>query len=91
VLSEEDITQATAPLVALMQGMFKALDYGVHRVDADLKGKRFKLRWMLNKVVCALMDNRKRSRLDQRLIQQARDRDVFAAGNGYLMKKLGCA
>jgi MPBQ/MSBQ methyltransferase len=91
VLSEEDITQATAPSVEIEQGMFNVLGYGLHRVDADLKTKRPKLRWMLNQVVRALVDNRKRSRLDQRLNQQTRNRDVFATNNVYLMMKLARA
>lgn len=89
VLSEEDITTATAPSVEIEQGIFNVLGYGLTRVDADLKTKRPKLRWMLNKVVCALMNERKRSRLDQRLNQQTRNREVFSQNNVYLMMKLG--
>jgi len=88
VLSEEDITKATAPSVEIEQGIFNVLGYGLTRVDDDLKDKRPKLRWMMNKVVCALMNERKRSRLDQRLNQQTRNREVFAKNNVYLMMKL---
>jgi MPBQ/MSBQ methyltransferase len=88
VLSEEGITHATAPSVEIEQGIFNVLGYGLSRVDEDLKSKRPKLRWMMNKVVCTLMNERKRSRLDQRLNQQTCNREVFAQNNVYLVMKL---
>ncbi|MEP4195176.1 MAG: methyltransferase domain-containing protein [Aliishimia sp.] len=88
VLSEDDITIGTAPSVEIEQGLFNVLGYALTRVDEDLQNSKPKLRWMLDKVVHALMNERKRSRLDQRLNQQTRNREVFKANNIYLMLDL---
>lgn len=88
VLSEEDITEATAPSVEIEQGLFNVLGAALTRVDNELADKRPKLRWALDKLVRVVMNERKRSRLDQRLNQQTRNRDVFQTNNVYLMMKL---
>lgn len=88
ILSEEDITAATAPSVEIEQGLFNVLGYGLTRVDAELAEKRPKARWALDRLVRLVMNDRKRSRLDQRLNQQTRNRDVFAQNNVYLMMHL---
>lgn len=88
VVSEEDITEATAPSVEIEQGLFNVLGYALTRVDTDLQATRPRLRWMLGKVIAAVMNERKRSRLDQRLNQQTRNRAVFMANNVYLMMDL---
>lgn len=88
VLSEDNITEATAPSVEIEQGLFNVLGYTLTRVDADLQATRPRLRWMLGKVIAGVMNERKRSRLDQRLNQQTRNRDVFMANNTYLMLDL---
>lgn len=88
VLSEEDITAATAPSVEIEQGLFNVLGAALTRVDTELGAKRPKLRWALDKLVRAVLNERKRSRLDQRLNQQTRNREVFMANNVYLMMKL---
>lgn len=91
VLSEEDITEATAPSVEIEQGLFNVLGFAFTRVDDDLSRARPRLRWMLSKVINALVDDSKRARLDQRLNQQTRNRDVFMANNVYLMMDLRVA
>ena len=45
-------------------------------------------RWSLDKLVRLMMNERKRSRLDQRLNRQTRNRQVFAENNTYLMMLL---
>ena len=88
VISEEDITLATAPSVEIEQGLFNVIGYGITRVDGELSAKRPRLRWVLNRVVRSLMNQRKRDRLDQRLNQQTRNREVFAHNNVYLLMVL---
>lgn len=88
VQSEEDITAATAPSVEIEQGLFNVLGAALTRVDSELEATRPKLRWALDKVLRVILNERKRSRLDQRLNQQTRNRDVFTANNVYLMMKL---
>jgi MPBQ/MSBQ methyltransferase len=88
VLSEEDITLAAAPSVEIEQGLFNVLGYALTRVDGELQQKRPKARWALEKLMNVVLNERKRSRLDQRLNQQTRNREVFAHNNVYLMMRL---
>ncbi len=88
VLSEEDITEATAPSVEIEQGLFNVLGTALTRVDAELEAKRPKSRWALDKLLRLILNERKRSRLDQRLNETARNRDSFAKNNVYLMMRL---
>lgn len=88
VVSEEDITEAAAPSVEIEQGLFNVLGYALARVDGDLQASRPRLRWMFGKVLGAVMNERKRARLDQRLNRQSRNRAVFMENNVYLMLDL---
>lgn len=89
VLHEEDITQAVAPSVEIEQGLFNVLGYAIARVDSELAAKRRGIRWGLTRLVRLVLNARKRARLEQRLNQQTRNRQVFAANNTYLMMRLG--
>lgn len=88
VTSQEDITEAAAPSVEIEQGLFNVVGYGISRVDDELSAKRPRLRWILNRVICAFLNERKRARLDQRLNHQTRNREVFVQNNTYLMMAL---
>ncbi|MEM6308520.1 MAG: methyltransferase domain-containing protein [Pseudomonadota bacterium] len=88
IISEEDITQATAPSVDIEQGLFNVLGSALTRIDEELEVKRPKSRWALDKLVKLFLNDRARSRLDQRLNQSTRNRTVFAENNVYLMMKL---
>lgn len=85
LLHEEDITASVAPSVEIEQGFFNVLGYALTRVDAELGRRRPLARWMLHRLVRLVMDDRKRARLDQRMNQQTRNRDVFSDNNVYLM------
>ncbi len=85
VVSEQDITASVAPSVEIEQGLFNVLGYALTRVDGELAQSRPISRWSLDKLVRLIMNERKRSRLDQRLNQQTRNREVFAENNTYLM------
>ena len=88
VLNEEDITAATAPSVDIEQGLFNVLGSALGRVNSELEAKRPKSRWALDKIIKLFVNERARSRLDQRLNQSTRNRDVFSVNNTYLMMKL---
>ena len=88
VLSEEDVTASVAPSVEIEQGLFNVLGYALNRVGEELGKKRPMARWSLEKLVRLMMNERKRSRLDQRLNLQTRNRQVFADNNLYLMMVL---
>jgi SAM-dependent methyltransferase len=88
LLSEEDITASVAPSVEIEQGLYNVLGYALNRVSDELAAKRPMARWSLERLVRLVMNDRKRSRLDQRLNQQTRNRGVFAQNNTYLMMLL---
>ncbi|MFK7875652.1 MAG: class I SAM-dependent methyltransferase [Paracoccaceae bacterium] len=88
VVSEEDITQSAAPSVEIEQGLFNVIGSAITRVDAELSAKKPRVRWALDKLIKLMMNERKRSRLDQRLNEQTRNRDVFVQNNVYLMMVL---
>ncbi|WP_420861617.1 class I SAM-dependent methyltransferase [Algirhabdus cladophorae] len=88
ITSEEDITKAVAGSVELEQALFNVFGYGIGRIDDELSAKRPKLRWTLNKVIRALISERKRVKLDQRLNQQTRSAENFCMYNRYLMIRL---
>jgi SAM-dependent methyltransferase len=88
VISEQDVTLSAAPSVEIEQGLFNVIGYGLTRVDHDLARHRPRLRWVLHRAIRALISERKRARLDQRLNQQARNRDNFARFNIYLLMRL---
>lgn len=88
VQTEEDITEAVAPSVEIEQGLFNIVGHAVSRVDEELVAKRPRTRWMLQRVLYSVLNARKRERLSQRLMEQSRNRDSFAAANTYLMMSL---
>ena len=88
VLAEEDITQAVAPSVDIEQGLYNIFGHAITRVDQELVTKRPKTRWLIDRVLRLVMNDRKRTRLAERLMEQRRNRDSFAANNIYLMMAL---
>ncbi|EET49815.1 trans-aconitate 2-methyltransferase [Thalassobium sp. R2A62] len=88
VVSEEDITVACAPSVEIEQGMFNVVGYALGRIDDEMAIAKPKSRWALHKLIGLGMNERKRSRLNQRLNEQTRNRDEFIKYNQYLMMKL---
>ena len=88
VLREEDITEAVAPSVEIEQGMFNVIGHAVTRVDTELTKKKPALRWLLNRGLRLVTNARKRERLRQRLMEQTRNRAVFAENNTYIMTAL---
>lgn len=88
VVSEEDVTHSAAPSVEIEQGLFNVFGYGLTRVDQELLQHKPRLRWVFQRAIRTLISPRKRARLDQRLNQQARNRDSFARFNIYLLMRL---
>ena len=88
VLREEDITDTVAPSVEIEQGMFNVIGHAITRVDGELSAKKPALRWLLNRGLRLFAGARKRERLQQRLMEQTRNREVFAANNTYIMTAL---
>jgi MPBQ/MSBQ methyltransferase len=88
VLGEIDITEAVAPSVDVEQGLYNILGHAITRVDDELQEKRPRSRWVLNRLVRLFLNDRRRARLHQRLMEQTRTSAVFTANNTYLMMAL---
>jgi len=58
------------------------------RVDRELQAKKPRMRWLLHRLLRLFANDRKRARLHQRLMEQTRNAQVFAANNTYLMLRL---
>lgn len=82
---EIDVTDDVAPSIDLEQGLFNVMGYAVTRVDQELEDKRPKWRKCLHWAMRRLLSPRKRARLNQRLNDQSRNSENFAANNIYLM------
>lgn len=91
VLHEEDITRHTAPSVEIEQKLFNVIGYAINRVGDELQEKRPVARWSFEKLLRLFLNDRRRARLDQRLNQSTRNREVFAQNNVYLMMRLARA
>ncbi len=83
-----DITDSVAPSVDLEQAFFNVLGYAGSRIDSELEAKRPKLRWLLQKAIRVMINQRGRKRLDQRLNRQTRSSDVFRRNNRYIIALL---
>ena len=88
VMSEEDITEAVAPSVEIEQGLFNVVGHGLTRVDEEMARKQPRRRWLIHRLIGMVLSARKRARLATRLMEQSRNREVFAANNTYLMMVL---
>ncbi|MEO1153332.1 MAG: class I SAM-dependent methyltransferase [Pseudomonadota bacterium] len=88
VLSEEDITAAVAPSIDLEQALFHVFGLAITRIDTELTGKRPKSRWLLNRAYRLILNQRRRDKLHQRLMEHTRTAEAFQQYNRYLMMKL---
>lgn len=86
--AEEEITPSVAPSIDLEQQLFNVIGHSVTRIDAELAGKRPRLRWTLHRVLALLLNKRKRFRLNQRLNGQARNSETFIKFNHYLIFRI---
>lgn len=88
VLEEADVTAAVAPSVEIEQGLFNVIGHAAARIDEELAARRPARRWMLHRLLRALVSERRRRRLASRLMEQERNRETFAENNVYLMMAL---
>lgn len=86
--TEEDITDATAPSVDIEQGLFNVIGFAAGRVDLALEHGKPKTRWIVQRLWRNLVSDRRRERLNKRLNETHRNRDVFAQNNVYLMMRV---
>ena len=88
VLEQEDITEAVAPSIDLEQALFHVFGDAINLIDAELSSKRPKSRWLLSKIIGAVMGKRKAHRLNNRLRANDRTSAVFIRNNRYLITLL---
>ncbi len=88
VISEQDITASVAPSIDLEQGLFNVIGHTLSRIDSELAAKRPAMRWALHRALGAVLDRRKRDRLERRLNRRERNAETFAKYNRYLILRL---
>ena len=88
LLQSEDITDATAPSIDLERGFFLVAGNAVSRIDAELRSKRPRTRWLLARMLKLMMGGRKLKRLNARLSGHGRTSEVFRHNNRYLIALL---
>lgn len=88
VLNEIDITEAVAPSVDVEQGFYNIIGHAITCWDQEMQDKRPFARRVLHLLVRVFLNAGKRARLHRRLMEQTRNRDVFAQHNVYLMMAL---
>jgi MPBQ/MSBQ methyltransferase len=88
VISEEDVTRSVAPSIDVEQGFFNVLGHGLARVESELSAKRPRMRWLLSRLICLFVSERRRRALLERLMGTARNSQSFEIYNRYLILRL---
>ena len=85
---EEDVTELVAPSVELEQQFFNMIGSAALRIDRDLRLAFPKLRWLAAVVLRKMLGERRRTRLERRLLESHRTAEAFCRYNRYLMLKV---
>ena len=86
--TEEDITEAVAPLIDLEQQLFHVLGHGVTRVSDEVHAKRPATHWALAKGIALFLSRKRRENLMQRLTGTTRTAEAFRLYNRYQIIRL---
>ena len=89
VLKQEDITDAVAASIDLEQALFHVFGDAISLIDAELSTTRPKSRWLLTKVIGAILGKRKVHRLNNRFRGNDRTSAVFIQNNRYIITLVG--
>ena len=88
ILNREDITKAVAPSIELEQQFYNTIGFSINRVIRSLKTTRpIRLR-LLSMLYKLLLSKRRRLRLENRLFEKTRSKDLFLKYNHYMIFKL---
>ena len=88
VITKEEISKAVAPSIELEQQFYNTIGFCINRVIRSLKTTRpitLRILGMLYKI---LVNKRRRLRLEDRLFEKTRSKDLFLKYNHYMIFKL---
>lgn len=88
VVAEEDITEAVAPSIDLEQALFNVFGHGIARIDAELRQKRARSRWLIARALNLIAGREKLGSLSARLTGQERNAAQFRRDNRYMIFRL---
>ncbi|MDG2355381.1 MAG: class I SAM-dependent methyltransferase [Paracoccaceae bacterium] len=88
IINKEEITKAVSPSIELEQQFYNTIGFSINRIIRSLKitrpiGLRF-----LNILYKLLLSKRKRLRLENRLFEKTRSKDLFLQYNHYMIFRL---
>ncbi len=91
VIARQDITKSVAPSIDLEQGLFNVIGHVLSQLDDELAAKKPAARWSIHRLIRLFMNQRRRTRLASRLMDQKRTSAAFIAHNSYQIIRLARA
>ena len=88
IISKEEITEAVAPSIELEQYFYNTIGFSINRVIQSLKTNRPISLKFLGILYKLFLSKRRRLRLENRLFEKSRSRDLFIKYNHYMIFKL---
>ena len=88
IIHREEITKAVAPSIELEQQFYNTIGFSVNRITRSLKITRPIVLGFLSILYKLLLNKRKRLRLENRLFEKTRSKDLFLRYNHYMIFKL---
>ncbi|PQM56416.1 MAG: SAM-dependent methyltransferase [Rhodobacteraceae bacterium] len=88
IINKEEITKAVSPSIELEQQFYNTIGFAINRIIRSLKITRPIGLGFLNILYKLLLSKRKRLRLENRLFEKARSKDLFLQYNHYMIFRL---
>ncbi len=88
IINQEEITEAVAPSIELEQQFYNTIGFSINRVIHSLKIIRPMSLRFLGILYKLLLSKRRRLRLEDRLFEKRRSKDLFLKYNHYMIFKL---
>ena len=88
IITKEEITKAVAPSIELEQQFYNTIGFCITRIIRSLKTTRPITLRVLGVLYAILLNKRRRLRLEDRLFEKTRSKDLFLRYNHYMIFKL---
>ena len=88
IITKEEITKAVAPSIELEQQFYNTIGFCISRIIRSLKTTRPITLSVLGILYKILLNKRRRLRLEDRLFEKTRSKDLFLRYNHYMIYKL---
>ena len=88
IITKEEITKAVAPSIELEQNFYNTIGFCINRIIHSLKTTRPMTLRVLGILYKILLNKRRRLRLEDRLFEKTRSKDLFLRYNHYMIYKL---